>query len=649
MARGNIYEDVTDTNGNALVGVQVTVYETGTLNLATLYDAVTGGNLVNNPLTTDSQGVVQAYTETGEYDLSVAAPTGTFVKPAVTVLDSDDVQAAQDSATAAAASAASAAASATAASLLQPYDSKTELAAATGYSVGDYASFYRTDVLTQVKAVTDTGQANEYEFIQGQGVVWQVLIGENGANVKSFGAVGDGVADDEPPIAAAMAQSLLIYFPQATYLCGAELNPQAGSVLVGDGMDNTTIKASNSTSATVSLLSFINTGNITVKDLTVDGNKAGRSGTASGSNFRVWSSKNKFINVRSINAPNAGFILDGQTHAASLNEFRGCVISTNGGVGLSQHTAKNSSITQSFFTANGKENLTIDNTSHSCIVDGNRFFRHLGGCGNIGWDDADNSIFSNNFIDNESDTTATAGNRNGICINGQAGITTMSNISNNVIVGCSDSGIILRDRSGTGGFAVGSAIIEGNSIANCGESLTIEDGAGNVIVKGNQMPDGITVSDSDGDDVRFGAGEIAFNYQLTSNQTITAPASAAETTVDFDNANLERLVTNDGSGVVSIPVGGIYTLTAKVRIQSLGAGTNIDTISLGIELPSGVTRWFNFDNDVGNTDEITFTTTELIDKGDIKAKVRFFGSSTTSENPVIMATDGSYFSGVLVG
>jgi hypothetical protein len=469
-------------------------------------------------------------------------------------------------------------------------------------------------------------------------------------SVKDFGAVGDGSTDDTTAINAALDASTSVYFPAGTYIISAALTPLANTTISGAGMYATVVKVAASAAATISAISLSNVGNLTFRDFTIDGNKAARSGSATGNNITVLSSNNKFLNIKCINAPNAGFIVDGQTYTADLNEFRGCVISSNGGVGLSQHTARNSNISQCEFSSNGLENLTIDNTSHSCIVDGNRFFKHLGGCGNIGWDDGDNSILSNNFIDNESDTTASVGNRNGICVNAQAGITTLSSITGNTILNCVEYGIYLRDRSGTGGYSTGTAIITSNSITGCGDALRVGNGAGPVLVKNNIMDDGIVIDDTDTDDVRFGAGEIAFHYTMSGNQTISTPSSGAETTVDFDTAQLARFVTNNGSGDVTLPVGGIYNFNVKIRIGSLGAGTNIDTISIGVNLPSGATRWLNFDNDVAGTDEVSLSFNELVGAGTVKVRIRFFGASTSSESPVIQSSASeTFFSAVLLG
>ena len=76
-----------------------------------------------------------------------------------------------------------------------------------------------------------------------------------GANVKSFGAVGDGVTDDTAAFQAAAAYSVangvIIYVPSATYIVSSLIIcafGAAGGGFVGDGKYNSTIKTKNPSS-----------------------------------------------------------------------------------------------------------------------------------------------------------------------------------------------------------------------------------------------------------------------------------------------------------------------------------------------------------------------------------------------------------------
>lgn len=98
MSRGIIRDDVTDQEGNAQAAIEVTIYEAGTVALATLYDSQVGGNVVANPLLTNASGVFSAYAEAGEYDISVNSPSGVVVSPDFTCFDADDIAAANEAA-----------------------------------------------------------------------------------------------------------------------------------------------------------------------------------------------------------------------------------------------------------------------------------------------------------------------------------------------------------------------------------------------------------------------------------------------------------------------------------------------------------------------------------------------------------------------
>lgn len=67
--RAKLRQTVLDRKGNAQGGVSVTVHEPGTSDpiAATMYDAVTGGNEINNPMLSDANGDVVFYLDTPQY------------------------------------------------------------------------------------------------------------------------------------------------------------------------------------------------------------------------------------------------------------------------------------------------------------------------------------------------------------------------------------------------------------------------------------------------------------------------------------------------------------------------------------------------------------------------------------------------------
>jgi hypothetical protein len=106
MARGLIYDDVTDSDGNALIGISVEIFTNDGLytTQATLWDAASGGSPVSNPLITAARGIYTAFAEAGEYAVRVTTSAGVFDRPSLAVFDADDLAAIDASVIAAAAS-----------------------------------------------------------------------------------------------------------------------------------------------------------------------------------------------------------------------------------------------------------------------------------------------------------------------------------------------------------------------------------------------------------------------------------------------------------------------------------------------------------------------------------------------------------------
>lgn len=78
-----------------------------------------------------------------------------------------------------------------------------------------------------------TGSPN-YDFIHPSGVPVRVVRDSHTLNVKAFGAVGDGVADDTAAIAAAHATGSLIFYPYGTYKHVGHF-PQSEGGIIGEG------------------------------------------------------------------------------------------------------------------------------------------------------------------------------------------------------------------------------------------------------------------------------------------------------------------------------------------------------------------------------------------------------------------------------
>ena len=106
-------------------------------------------------------------------------------------------------------------------------------------------------------------------------------------NVKDFGAVGDGVADDTAALQAAINAGGRVFMPAGTYLIAGTLDiPTSNLWLVGAGRRQTFIKASTAVPVlrTTGFAALTGTGSVAgmnavmFRDLTVDGNSIGTVG-----------------------------------------------------------------------------------------------------------------------------------------------------------------------------------------------------------------------------------------------------------------------------------------------------------------------------------------------------------------------------------
>ena len=329
-------------------------------------------------------------------------------------------------------------------------------------------------------------------------------------SVKDYGAKGDGSTDDATAINNALiaATGKTLYFPAGTYIIGAELLPKTGTTIIGDGIESTIIKASSSLATNITLINIVHGQDaVTIKDLRVNGNESNRnSGSGGSNNIMIMSNRNILERVSTINAVNAGILFGSTSDASEENTVSNCIIEDNKGVGLSQSNCSGTIITNNRFARNHLENLTIDAGSNRTICTNNRFFKHFGGVGNIGWDESVDSKICDNFIDNQSDTTASAANRNGICIANQIAGTDPTThrciISNNHIVNFKNNGIWLKDTDDSGAVEdAGAFIISNNFVARAASpesgstDIKIGKTTFKIIIEGNNCED-IDVDDA---------------------------------------------------------------------------------------------------------------------------------------------------------
>tara|TARA_Y100001938_G_scaffold150326_1_gene240724 strand:+ start:2110 stop:4989 length:2880 start_codon:yes stop_codon:yes gene_type:complete len=370
-------------------------------------------------------------------------------------------------------------------------------------------------IVSQVNEVTtvEISSVKDTSFTQtGSGATARTIDSKlkDVVSVKDFNAKGDGSTDDATAINNALtaATGKTLYFPAGTYIIGAELLPKSTTTIVGDGIENTIIKASSSLATNITLINIVDGQDaVTIKDLRVDGNESNRSsGSGGGNNIMIMSNRNILERVSTIEAENAGILFGTTSDASEENTVSNCIIEDNNGVGLSQSNCNGTIISNNRFARNGLENLTIDSGSNRTICTNNRFFKHFGGVGNIGWDESVDSKICDNFIDNQSDTTAPSASRNGICISQQNSGTDPTThrcmISNNQIVNYKNNGIWIKDTDDSGAVEdAGAFIISNNFLARAASpelgstDLKIGKTTFKIIIEGNNCED-IDVDDA---------------------------------------------------------------------------------------------------------------------------------------------------------
>ena len=92
-------------------------------------------------------------------------------------------------------------------------------------------------------------------------------------SVKSYGAVGDGLADDTASVQLAFNSSNVIYFPAGTYLCSRLTIPSNREIF---GSTNAILKSTALNNKSLLRNANVDTGNtnIHIHDLKLDGNKS---------------------------------------------------------------------------------------------------------------------------------------------------------------------------------------------------------------------------------------------------------------------------------------------------------------------------------------------------------------------------------------
>lgn len=157
-------------------------------------------------------------------------------------------------------------------------------------------------------------------------------------DVRAFGAIGDGVANDAPAIqavidaATVLAAKPVVYFPKGTYRLDSALRPYSNMTFAGDGMGTTVLKSYKQDGPVwwLPVEEFSGFGstaaapneNITWRDMTIDGYSMTLAGaySAGAKGFVGMFAKNcTWLNVAVLGTPATGFGVDFLAGCAFIN------------------------------------------------------------------------------------------------------------------------------------------------------------------------------------------------------------------------------------------------------------------------------------------------------------------------------------------
>jgi hypothetical protein len=339
---------------------------------------------------------------------------------------------------------------------------------------------------------------------------------QESVSVKDFGATGDGVTDDTAAINAAFAVGGKIYFPSGTYLCSTITLASSDTHIFGS--KKSVIKLKNSVN--VDLLDLSNFDNITISDLTFDGNKA-----------------NQTVDVNAV-----------------CIRGNGC-----SNVILQNCTVKNSALT----------GANIINSDGIKIV--NNLFTDCGTKNSVNSGDAMYLAFNTN--DYVSGNTVVNPARIGIIIKGSAGPTaTNGTVIGNYVINSGENGIGTEDGNARI-LIVNNVVVDSgdNAFASTKAGIAVGEVGEKVTVSGNIIHN----SGSYGIEVTHGADEtIVSNNSITSSGAMGIFATAVDGSGGLDNLVIT------GNNITTTVTDGIFISAALTNpLIAANLNTNISILS----------------------------------------------------------------------
>jgi len=407
-------------------------------------------------------------------------------------------------------------------------------------------------------------------------------------SVKDFGAVGDGVTDDTAAIQDALNAVKKVYVPDGTYLCSTVTVSSDNTHIWGS--KGAILKLKNSVD--VDLLDLSNFDNLTISDITLDGNKANQTTDVDAVCIRGDDNSNVVIQnciiknsaLSGVNIRNS----DGVKIVNNLITDCGTKNSINSGDGIylafnsNDYVSGNSVINPARIGIILKGSVSV-NSSRSVVI-GN--FVNNSGENAIGTEDGNvSTLIVNNIVDTSGDNSF-ASTKAGIVV-GETGETVT--VSGNRVVNAGSFGIEVV-------HGADETIVTNNNISSSGSIgifATAVDGSGgldNLLINGNlvttTVTDGIFISAAATNPLT--SANINKNINILNNVVRDAARDAivCSAMLDFSVSNNSIHSTTTGAGirVINSEEGSVcnnYITEANSRgVYIQGSTINCDNISV---------------------------------------------------------------------
>lgn len=432
--------------------------------------------------------------------------------------------------------------------------------------------------------------------------------GEQSFNVKDYGAVGDGIANDTTGIqnainAASIAGGGIVFIPAGTYMVtGISLNGIKKVIIQGAGSRTSTIKQMNGTNLTTGLINATTPGSdLVMRDFGVHGNRTNNTGGADGIRFASSSSNNVFIenvyvreaDARGINVTGSDFV---------INRCY-CESNSQAGIGLNTN-ADRARISFNVCTLNTGDGIYVG--SRDVVIMGNKCYSNhdtginFGGpqeptgwnqvIGNEVWlnensglntGGADNLIIQGNIAHSNGRNTTTPRSMAGIRIRDTTSYDPVSGINfaaNHIIVSgnrCYDDTTVNPLPAGAPGQLYGIEIV------NLTAPTTTDD-PNNIVIIGNDLEGNLTSAIQQfnvGTDLKIvgnlgvadtaAAGTSPLLGTVSYNPASLTPLSTTSATfVDVDATKLFVTFTAPASGKVLVKMTAARSLAGTSPVQS---------------------------------------------------------------------------------